>query len=92
MTSFGARDAAVVPNHFADHPLLPLLALSVESKKSSQEVKELLKEWAVGGSEVDCFNLRDRKRDLVPLLVTKAHKDIFTLTASLPAKLAGVFH
>lgn len=63
-------------------------------QKTSQEVKELLKEWAVGdgGSEADCFYLRDRKRDLVSLLVTKAPKDTPTLTVSLPGKLAGVFH
>lgn len=77
-----------------DHPLLLLLVLSLESKNPSQEVKELLKEWAVGdsGSEADCFYLRDRKRSLVPLLLTKAHKETSTLTVSLPGKLAGVFH
>lgn len=68
--------------------------LSLESKNPSQEVKELLKEWAVGGggSEADCFYLRDRKRSLVPLLLTNAHKETSTLTVSLPGKLAGVFH
>lgn len=77
-----------------DHPLLLPLVLSLESKNPSQEVKELLKEWAVGdsGSEADCFYLRDRKRSLVPLLLMKAHKETSTLTVSLPGKLAGVFH
>lgn len=80
-----------------DHPLLLLLPLSLESKNPPRRSRSFSRSGLLGldddgGSEADCFYLRDRKRDLVPLLVTKAHKDMCTLRVSLPGKLAGFFH
>jgi len=44
------------------------------------------------GSETDRLGLRERKRDLVPLQMAKAHKDTWDLKVSFPGKLVGAFH
>lgn len=101
VTSFwGARDAAVVPNNFVDAEIILSFsswhwaekAKSPPKKPRSFSGRGLIGLDGDGVSEADCFYLRDRKGDLVPLLVTKAHKYMCTLTVSLPGKSAGVFH
>lgn len=96
---WGARDAAVVANYFVDAEVILSSSFCYwvwkaknHPKKSRSFLRsELLGLDGDGGSEDDCFYLRDKKRDLVPLFVTKAYKDMCTLTVS-PWKVAGVFH
>lgn len=96
VTSFlGARDAVVVPNYFVDAEIILFLSswnwvekAKSPPKKSRGSRTGLLGLDGDGGSGADCLYLRDRKGDLVSLLVTKAHKYMCTL----PGKLAGVFH